>query len=92
MQYLLPLILIGLSGALFLTWIDPTYNKVTALQEENKSYEEALAKTAEIRQFRQDIQADFKTIEIEPGIIEDPLFQHMTTLKDFLMTSQFHYV
>jgi len=52
MQYLLPLILIGLSGALFLTWIDPTYNKVTALQEENKSYEEALAKTAEIRQFR----------------------------------------
>lgn len=62
MQYLLPLILIGLSGALFLTWIDPTYGKITALQEENQSYDEALAKTAEIREFRQNIQADFNSI------------------------------
>lgn len=62
MQYLLPLILIGISGALFLTWVDPTYQEIKDLQIENQSYDEALAKTTEIREFRKNIQAQYNTI------------------------------
>jgi len=62
MKYILPLILIGLSGALFLTWIDPTYKEIQVLQEENQGYDEALAKTAEIREFRKSIQSKFNTL------------------------------
>ncbi len=62
MQYLLPIILIGLSGALFLFWIDPTYDKVKDLQTEFASFDEARAKTAEIREFRKQINQKYQTI------------------------------
>ena len=62
MQYLLPIILIGLSGALFFFWVDPTYDKVKDLQTEFASFDEARQKTAEIREFRKQINQKYQTI------------------------------
>jgi len=61
-NFLLPIILIGLSGALFLFWIDPTYDTVKELQTEFASFDEAREKSAEIAKFRKEITDKYQTL------------------------------
>jgi len=61
-NFLLPIILIGLSGALFLFWIDPTYDTVKDLQTEFASFDEAREKSAEIAKFRKEITDKYQNI------------------------------
>ena len=65
MQFILPIILIAISGGLFLTWIDPTYSEIRVLQAERERYDETIEKTAEIREFRQQVQARYNNISEE---------------------------
>lgn len=63
MKYLLPLILIVISGGLFLLWIDPTYKDIQVVIEENNGYVEALEQVREVREKRQEIQDIVNTID-----------------------------
>lgn len=63
MQFFIPIILIIISGALFVTWIDPQYQEIKEKQSEKARFDETLAKTVEIREFRKDIQSKYNTIE-----------------------------
>ena len=63
MQLFAPIILIIISGALFVTWIDPQYQEIKDKQTEKARFDETLAKTVEIREFRKDIQSKYNTIE-----------------------------
>lgn len=63
MQFFVPIILIIISGALFVTWIDPQYQEIKEKQVEKARFDETLAKTVEIREFRKDIQSKYNSIE-----------------------------
>lgn len=65
MQFFIPIILIFISGGLFITWIDPQYQLVKEKQIEKSRYDETLAKTVEIREFRKTIQSKYNTIDTE---------------------------
>ncbi len=65
MQFLVPVILIMLSVGLFATWVDPQYQLIQERQVEKTRYEETLAKTVEIREFRNDIQQSYNAISEE---------------------------
>lgn len=65
MNFLIPVILVVISGGLFFTWIDPQYNEIKSLQVERARYDETLARTAEIRDFRRNVQAKFNAISTE---------------------------
>ena len=51
-KFALPLFLILLSGGLFFTYIDPTYQKISELRQEVGQYDGALNKSKELRTAR----------------------------------------
>ena len=63
MQLIIPIILVALSGGLFVTWIDPQYKEIQEKQQEKARYEETLAKTTEIKEFRDDIASKYRLID-----------------------------
>lgn len=63
MQLFVPIILILISGTLFVTWIDPQYQDIKDLQAEKARYDEALDRIVEIREARQEIQSRYNTID-----------------------------
>ncbi|MFW0870885.1 MAG: type 4a pilus biogenesis protein PilO [Patescibacteria group bacterium] len=63
MQLIAPIILILISGGLFVTWIDPQYQEIKDLQLEKARYDEALDRVVEIREARNQIQSRYNTIE-----------------------------
>lgn len=63
MQLIAPIILIVISGTLFITWIDPQYQDIKDLQAEKARYDEALDRIVEIREARNEIQSRYNTIE-----------------------------
>lgn len=63
MQFLTPIVLILISGGLFVTWIDPQYQEIKDKQVEKARYDETLAKTVEIREFRKNIQSRYNAID-----------------------------
>ena len=63
MQLLAPIILIVISGGLFMMWIDPEYQEIKEKQAEKARYDETLAKTVEIREFRQNIESKYELID-----------------------------
>lgn len=65
MQFFIPMFLIFIAGALFVTWIDPQYQEIKEKQAEKVRYDETLAKTLEIREFRNNIQNRYNTIDEE---------------------------
>lgn len=82
MQFLVPVILIIISGALFLTWIDPTYSEIRDLQVENQSYDEALDKTTEIREFRRTIQSQYNAIDsVDQNRLKKTLPTHIDNIQ-----------
>ncbi len=82
MQFLLPIILIIISGGLFFTWIDPNYNEIKDLQIERQRYDDTLAKTAEIREFRKNVQGKYNSIDIaDLDRLEKLLPDHIDNIK-----------
>ena len=65
MQFLMPVILIIISGALFFTWVDPQYQLIKEKQAEKEKFDETLAKTAQIREFRNEVQRKYNAIDEE---------------------------
>lgn len=57
MQLLIPIIFILISGGIFFTFIDPTYQKVKEKQEEVNRLDQLLDRTVEIRGIREEISA-----------------------------------
>lgn len=46
-----------------MTWIDPTYQEIKEKQAEKARYDETLAKTVEIREFRKNVQSKYNAID-----------------------------
>jgi len=65
MQFLIPIILIMISVGLFASWVDPTYQTIKERQVEKARYDETLAKTVQIREFRNEIDQKYKAIPEE---------------------------
>ena len=62
MKFLLPVVLVIISGGLFLLWIDPTYKDIQVVLNENQGYVDALEKVEEVRKKRAEIQEIRETI------------------------------
>lgn len=62
MKFLLPVILVIISGALFLLWIDPTYKDIQVILNENQGYVDAIEKVKEVREKREEVQEIRNTI------------------------------
>ncbi len=65
MQLIIPIILIVLSGAMFVTWIDPQYKEIQKKQQEKTQYDNILAKTTEIKEIRDNITSGYGLISKE---------------------------
>ena len=63
MQLIIPIVLIIVSGLLFALHIDPQYKEIKDKQVDRAQYNEALAKTDEIRVFREDINSKYNAID-----------------------------
>jgi len=62
-KFAIPLFLILLSGGLFFSYIDPTYDEIKALNIENEQYSDALEKAKELRQVRDQLLSVYNTFE-----------------------------
>ncbi|MCK5021628.1 MAG: type 4a pilus biogenesis protein PilO [Candidatus Pacebacteria bacterium] len=60
-KFVLPLFLIILSGGLFFSYIDPVYQSVSDLKDENSQYDEALNKSKELRSVRDSLLSKYNT-------------------------------
>ena len=63
MQFLMPVILIVISGGLFFTWVDPQYQLIKEKQAEKAKFDATLEKASQIREFRDDVQKKFNAID-----------------------------
>ncbi len=61
----MPIILLGLSGAMFFGFIDPTYQQVKGLQAEAASYDQALNNSKELQKVRDALLAKYNTFSNE---------------------------
>ncbi|MFH1402172.1 MAG: type 4a pilus biogenesis protein PilO [Patescibacteria group bacterium] len=61
----IPLFLILLSGGLFFSYTDPTYQSMNKLKEENAQYDEALNKSKELRVVRDTLLSKYNTFAAE---------------------------
>jgi len=55
LKFITPLFLIVLSGGLFFSYIDPTYNETGNLKKQQTEYDDALTKSKELREIRQQL-------------------------------------
>jgi Tfp pilus assembly protein PilO len=61
MKFLVPLICLGIAGALFFGFIDPTYTHLKALQVEESSYDQALTRSKDLQTVRDQLLARYNT-------------------------------
>lgn len=64
-KFATPLFLILLSGALFFMYVDPTYQTIGALREDMGQYNEALNKSKELREVRDQLLSKFNTFSLD---------------------------
>ena len=64
-KFIAPLFLIVLSGGLFFSYIDPTYTETGNLKEEHLEYNDALTKSKELREIRQELLTKYNTFSKE---------------------------
>lgn len=62
-KFALPIFLILLSGGLFFFFVDPNYQEIQALREEQSQYDEALNKSAELRVVRDTLLSSYNTFD-----------------------------
>ncbi len=58
-KFIVPLFLIVLSGGLFFSYIDPAYVETGNLKEQQTEYDDALTKSKELREIRQELLAKY---------------------------------
>jgi len=60
-KFILPLFLIILSGGLFFSYIHPAYTETGGLKEIHKEYDDALNKSKELREIRQELLSKYNS-------------------------------
>jgi Tfp pilus assembly protein PilO len=61
MKVLAPTLFLIIAGALFFGFIDPSYNRVKVLREEESQYDQALSRAKELQQVRDSLLARYNT-------------------------------
>ncbi len=64
-KFIIPLFLIVLSGGLFFTYINPAYTETSDLKEVQQEYDNALTKSKELREVRQELLAKYNSFSEE---------------------------
>lgn len=59
MKFLLPIILLVVSGSAFFVYIDPTYGRIKEMQKEEALFNEALDNSKELQAIRDDLLAKY---------------------------------
>ncbi len=65
LKFVTPIFLILVSGGLFFSYVDPTYQTVRDLRIENGLYDEALTKSKELREIRDALLSKYNTFTTE---------------------------
>ena len=64
-KLVLPIILIITSGGLFFSYVDPSYKEIKDLKEVDSQYDEALNKSKELREVRDELLSKYNTFDTE---------------------------
>ncbi len=62
MQFLLPIILVIISGGAFFTFIDPRYQEIKELQKEKQEYDRISDNTEKVREIRNSLESKYNVI------------------------------
>ncbi|MEA2112974.1 MAG: type 4a pilus biogenesis protein PilO [Patescibacteria group bacterium] len=60
-KFIIPIFFIILAGGLFFSYIDPAYTETSVLKEEQTEYDNALTKSKELREIRQQLLVKYNT-------------------------------
>ncbi len=60
-KFIIPIFFIVLAGGLFFSYIDPAYTKTSELKETQTEYDNALTKSKELREIRQQLLTRYNT-------------------------------
>lgn len=64
-KFIVPVFLIILSGGLFFSYIDPAYTETADLKKVHQEYDDALTKSKELREVRQELLAKYNSFSEE---------------------------
>lgn len=65
MQFLLPIVLVLISGGVFFTFIDPRYQDIKELQKEKAEYDNISDNTERVREIRNNLKSKFNAVPAE---------------------------